>query len=230
MTGASTYSSNGNILELFQQMTFTQRVSLSVKKPNMPDSTAPPPPSGSVIILHRAERKPSVAGESILTRQLSQPLQMQEQPHRWRPHCSDWWKQVQSVYSKHTNMHTLGGVKLTHTPAWVVSLPWQPVIDPLSYVARERARILMMGKKKQRRMESDGIVGEKTVSMHTEAHTNVPREGSKKFVFGHVCKATLSRCRLSCSILSCCSLLIVWLTVLIVWTFAVTHADAQYMS
>lgn len=81
----------------------------------------------------------------------------------------------------------------------------------------------MMGKKKQRRMESDGIVGEKTASMHTEAHTNVPREGSKKFVFGHVCKATLSRCRLSCSILSCCSLLIVKLTVFIVWTLAVTH-------
>lgn len=151
---------------------------------------------------------------------------MQEQPHRRRPHCSDWWKQVQSVYSKHTNMHTLEASSVhihlhgwfhCHGNLWLI--PW--------VMLRERARILMTGKKKQRRMESDGIVGEKTASMYTKARTNVPREGSKKFVFGHVCKATLSHCRLSCSILSCCSLLIVRLTVLIVWPFAVTCADAQ---
>lgn len=39
MTGGFFYSSPGNILELFQQITFTQRVSLTEKKPNKPDST-----------------------------------------------------------------------------------------------------------------------------------------------------------------------------------------------
>lgn len=235
MTGGFFYSSPGNILELFQQITFTQRVSLTEKKPNKPDSTVCIfffffLPLNSVIILHRAERKPSVAGESISTRQLSQPLWMQERPHHQRrPHRSDWWekKQVQSgVQQTHKHAHT-GGVKLTHTPAWVVSSPWQPVIDPLSYVARESENI----NDGEEAAAEDGkrwySGWENSVYAHREAHTDVLREGSKKFVFGHVCKATLSRCRLSCSILNCCSLLIVRWTVPIVWTFAVTHVLTQ---
>ena len=35
------------------------------------------------------------------------------------------------------------GVGRTHTPAWVAPSPWQLVIDPQSYVERERKRILM---------------------------------------------------------------------------------------
>lgn len=62
-------------------------------------------------------------------------------------------------------------------------------------------------------MESDGVVGEKRVNMHIEAHTNVPKEGSKTLVFGHVCKATQSRCRLSCSVLNRCSPLILWMKI-----------------
>lgn len=64
-------------------------------------------------------------------------------------------------------------------------MPWQPVIDPLSYAVREG--ILMTGKKQRRRMESDGIVGEKTANIHTEAHTNMPREGSKKTACRKIC-------------------------------------------
>lgn len=149
--------------------------------------------------------------------------------HQRRPHRSDWWekKQVQSgVQQTHKHAHT-GGVKLTHTPAWVVSSPWQPVIDPLSYVARESENI----NDGEEAAAEDGkrwhSGWENSVYAHREAHTNVLREGSKKFVFGHVCKATLSRCRLSCSILNCCSLLIVRWTVPIVWTFAVTHVLTQ---
>lgn len=38
---------------------------------------------------------------------------------------------------------------------------------------------MMKKKKQQRRIESDGIVGEKTVNIHTEAHTNIA-EGRMK--------------------------------------------------
>lgn len=62
-------------------------------------------------------------------------------------------------------------------------------------------------------MESDGMVGEKRANMHIEAHTNVPREGSKTFVFGHGCEATLSRCRLSRAVLNRCSPLILWMKI-----------------
>lgn len=52
---------------------------------------------------------------------------------------SDWWGAgTVGVQPTHKHAHT-GGV--THTPAWVVSSPWKPVIDPLSYVARESENI-----------------------------------------------------------------------------------------
>lgn len=44
------------------------------------------------------------------------------------------------------------------------------------------------GKKQQRRrMESDGMVGEQTANIHTEAHTNMPREGSKETACRTIC-------------------------------------------
>lgn len=62
---------------------------LTRQKENKPDSAGcfvffPPLsfPLNLVIILHRAERKPSVAGESILTRQLSKPLRTGGQRRR----------------------------------------------------------------------------------------------------------------------------------------------------
>lgn len=76
-------------------------------------------------------------------------------------------------------------------------------------------------------MESDGMVGEKRVNMHIEAHNNVSREGSKTFVFGHVCKATLSRCRLSCAVLNHCSPLILWMKIHFVWPFAHVQTEKK---
>lgn len=197
------YSSNGNIFKLFQPVTFAQRVSLSEKKANKHDSAAFfPPPSDSVIILHRAERKPSVAGESILTRQLSQPLRMQEQPRRWRPHRSDWWKHSQWRYSQCTaNTQTctrwrrraytytcMGGFIAMATCDW----------SPELCCERERERILMTGKKKRRRMESDGIVGEHWWKQRvcTQKLTQMCWGKIKELC---VWPFLLSRCRLSCS-------------------------------
>lgn len=44
----------------------------------------------------------------------------------------------------------------------------------------------MTGKKRRQRMESNGVVGEKEANVQAEPHTNVPRAGWKKCVFGHV--------------------------------------------
>lgn len=50
-------------------------------------------------------------------------------------------KQVQSA-SEHASTHApTRGVRRTHTPAWVAPSPWQLVIDPQSYVERERENI-----------------------------------------------------------------------------------------
>lgn len=121
-------------------------------------------PLNLVIILHRAERKPSVAGESILTRQLSKPLgtggHRGEPHHRWRPRRPDCWEadtvcaahctqELLRHAHTHTRKHTQTNTR-THTPAWVVLLPWQPVIDPLSYAVREG---ILMTESKQRLVE-----------------------------------------------------------------------------
>ncbi len=45
----------------------------------------------------------------------------------------------------------------------------------------------MTEKKQQQRMESDSIVGEETANMHTEAHSNMPREGSKNTACRMIC-------------------------------------------
>lgn len=103
-----------------------------------------------------------MAGESISTRQLSKPLCEQASSVQESSITSGGLpaptgkKQVQSAYRQTRSR----GITPTHTPARVVLLPWQPVIDPLSYAAREG--ILMTEKKQQRRIESDGTVGEKT--------------------------------------------------------------------
>lgn len=68
--------------------------------------------------------------------------------------------QARTHTHKHTQTHT-------HIPAWVVLLPWQPVIDPLSYAVREG--ILMTGSKQRRGMERDGAVGEKAANIHTQS-------------------------------------------------------------
>lgn len=44
----------------------------------------------------------------------------------------------------------------------------------------------MAGKKQRQRTESNGVVGEKEANVLAEPHTNVPRTGWKKCVFGRV--------------------------------------------
>lgn len=83
----------------FNKRPSCKAVPLTRWKQNKPDSAACvwflflSFPLNLVIILHRAERKPSVAGESILTRQLSKPLgtggHRGEPHHRWRPRRPD---------------------------------------------------------------------------------------------------------------------------------------------
>lgn len=69
-----------------------------------------------VIILHGAERKSSEADERVSTRQLSKPVGAEASP------CP----LLGNRYSRWC------GSAVTRSPAWVVSSPWQPVIDPLS--------------------------------------------------------------------------------------------------
>lgn len=148
-------------------------MSLTRKKQNKPDSSVCIifSPLNLVIILHGAERKPSVAGESVSTRQLSKPLRKQGQCRRAASpaEASALWL-VRSRYrhsttntqtrQSHANAHAcMGGFITMATGDWLLELC--------------RERILMTEERQCQRMESYGTVGEKTANIRPEVHANM---------------------------------------------------------
>lgn len=100
-------------------------------------------------------------------------------------HRSDGWRGRYSQHATQTHRRRHAtGVTGTHTPRMgglvtMATSDWSPEL-----CKGGRGRELMTGKKRRQRMQSKGIVGKTEANGRAEPHTNVPRTGWKKCVFG----------------------------------------------